>query len=91
MSNMILSNRLRGILRSEDYRDGVNVHSLSILTDSDSDSVGKSLRTMPDAYIDRWELHRISPGPGRRYTPVWCVVVPPENCPPPSPQQEKKL
>jgi hypothetical protein len=84
MPNMILSNRLRAILRSEKYSDGVGLQNLAILADSTTDKVSKSLRTMPDAYIDRWELHRTSPGPGRRYTPVWCVVVPPENCPPPN-------
>ena len=38
----------------------------------------KCLKTMPDAYIDRWA--KTPRGP---YASVWCVVVPPPNCPHP--------
>ena len=38
-----------------------------------------AIRKMPDAYIDRWE------GPIRgQYEAVWCVVVPPDDCPHPT-------
>lgn len=45
---------------------------------SDSYVLRKCLEAMPDAYIDRWG------GPKRgQFYAVWCVVVPPENCPKP--------
>lgn len=42
-------------------------------------SVHGALKKMPDAYIDRWVATRSGV-----YAAVWCVVVPPENCPFPS-------
>jgi hypothetical protein len=41
-------------------------------------NVRRVLRDMPDTYIDRWELR-----PRKPPAAVWCVVVPPENCPKP--------
>jgi len=38
----------------------------------------KCLTAMPDAYVDRW----VDPHRGQ-WQAVWCVVVPPENCPHP--------
>jgi len=35
---------------------------------------------MPDAYIDRWQKINAK----NNYAAVWCVVVPPENCPKPN-------
>lgn len=37
-----------------------------------------ALNAMPDAYIDRW-----APGLYGHFRSVWCVIVPPENCPKP--------
>ncbi len=42
------------------------------------------VRSMPDAYIDRWIKN------GQRVSAVWCVVVPPENCPRPESRRNKK-
>jgi len=45
-------------------------------------TIKRALEQMPDAYIDRWEAYK-----GRGQLPwraVWCVVVPPKNCPMPS-------
>lgn len=44
----------------------------------DKANVKKNVCAMPDAYIDRWEAV-----PRRQYAAVWCVVVPPEDCPRP--------
>lgn len=41
-------------------------------------SVRKSLLSMPDVYIDRWT----DPVRGQ-YQAIWCIVVPPANCPHP--------
>ena len=59
------------------HSDGLTVSQISKLTDKTKDSVLASLKCMPDAYIDRW-----LPARGKD-AGVWCVVVPPENCPKP--------
>jgi hypothetical protein len=41
------------------------------------------LNKFPDAYIDRW-IKR-----GNITTAVWCVVVPPPNCPRPESRRNK--
>jgi hypothetical protein len=46
------------------------------------DSTYNALRTMPDTYIDRWtEAKQSQPSQA-----VWCAVVPPEDCPKPTPK-----
>ena len=45
--------------------------------------VRTALKNMPDTYIDRW----IKSGKNGSYFPVWCVVVPPADCP--RPRQER--
>jgi len=68
---------VRKVLR--DSEDGLTVRQIVDLTQIDKDPLSRILQTMPDAYIDRWS------GPNRgQYTAVWCVVVPPENCPRPT-------
>jgi len=70
---------LRRLLR--EHSDGLTFVEIGELLNLDHRSK-LSIRTMidrmPDAYIDRWRLV------GKfEYIPVWCVVVPPENCPKP--------
>jgi hypothetical protein len=68
---------VRKVLR--DSEDGLTVRQIVDLTQIDKDPLSRILATMPDAYIDRWS------GPARgQYSAVWCVVVPPENCPHPT-------
>jgi len=69
---------IRTLLRR--YDDGFTVKSLSNLTGFSPESVRKALKNMPDAYIDRWQaaVHR------EPIQAVWCVVVPPEDCPRPN-------
>jgi hypothetical protein len=68
---------IRALLRAND--DGMTVTQISAALGARLDSVRWSLYSMPDAYIDRWD------GPIRgQYAAVWCVVVPPENCPHPT-------
>ena len=45
----------------------------------DRHTVIKSIKTMPDAYIDRWQV-----GTRGRLYAVWSVVVPPKDCPKPT-------
>jgi hypothetical protein len=68
---------LRVLLRG--YEDGLTVSQMAAFTDAPQNSVQQSLKCMPDAYIDRWKTS----GSNRYLSAVWCVVVPPENCPKP--------
>ena len=68
---------LRAILKL--HSDGFTVAQLACSTGLDVDGIARSLKAMPDAYIDRWETKKR----GRYISAVWCVVVPPENCPKP--------
>ena len=68
---------VRRVLR--DSSDGLTVKQIMDLSQVHTDSLSRILQKMPDAYIDRWS------GPTKgQYSAVWCVVVPPENCPQPS-------
>jgi hypothetical protein len=68
---------VRKVLR--DSEDGLTVKQIMDLSQVHADSLSRILQKMPDAYIDRWS------GPTKgQYSAVWCVVVPPENCPQPS-------
>jgi len=64
--------RLRELLRANP--DGMTVLQMRVALSGLHKSIAAALHRMPDAYIDRWQ------SPVR---PVWCVVVPPENCPRP--------
>jgi hypothetical protein len=45
-----------------------------------SDSIYNALKAMPDSYIDRWtEAQYQAPAEA-----VWCVIVPPKDCPKPN-------
>ena len=66
---------LRELLRL--HTDGMTVLELSNMAGTRTDATLASLKCMPDAYIDRWQLAR------GKDAGVWCVVVPPENCPKP--------
>lgn len=72
-----LVQELRAILRS--HPDGLNTAALADMTGRDRKNVRDYLYKMCDTYIDRWD------GPYRgQYNAVWCVVVPPDNCPHPT-------
>jgi len=58
--------------------DGATLEDLSELLDRSKYNVRKVLKNMPDTYIDRWEV-----APRGQYKAVWCVVIPPTDCPRP--------
>lgn len=66
----------------QQHHDGLTVSELAERSGKDRASITNALKGMPDVYIDRW----IS---CRQWAAVWCVVVPPENCPRPKPKMEK--
>jgi len=62
------------------YHDGLTVSEIAERLEKSPNHVRRALITMPDAYIDRWisgREHR------KQWAAVWCVIVPPENCPKP--------
>jgi hypothetical protein len=68
---------VRKVLRESE--DGLTAKQITEAVGVDKDPLSRILQTMPDAYIDRWS------GPTRgQYSAVWCVVIPPENCPRPT-------
>jgi hypothetical protein len=67
---------VRKVLRESE--DGLTAKQITEAVGVDKDPLSRILQTMPDAYIDRWS------GPVRgQFSAVWCVVIPPENCPHP--------
>jgi predicted DNA-binding transcriptional regulator YafY len=71
-------NQVRLLLRENP--DGLTVYQLADATGVDRTHLSRVLNKMPDAYIDRWVAFQ----EGQRWMrAVWCVVVPPDNCPRP--------
>ncbi|MBW8463687.1 hypothetical protein [Acidovorax sp.] len=66
---------IRDLLRGT---DGATVTEIACKTALTASAAIKSLNSMPDAYIDRWQ-----PAGPRRYAAVWCVVDVPAHCPRP--------
>ncbi len=77
---------IRALLRA--HPDGLTAeqihrelpHITSITT------IRNCLERMPDAFIDRWTKTRNCRG---QYLAIWCVVVPPANCPYPTDRFDK--
>ena len=73
---MNCTQEIRALLRANS--DGMTLEQIVWAVKRDKANVKKNVRAMPDAYIDRWEA-----APRKQYAAVWCVVVPPEDCPRP--------
>jgi hypothetical protein len=73
---MNCTQQIRALLR--EHSDGMTLEQFVWAVKRDKANVKKNVRAMPDAYIDRWEAV-----PRKQYAAVWCVVVPPEDCPKP--------
>jgi len=74
-----LSGRVRALLRAES--DGLTANDLADRIGVRRDACMRACTNMPDSYIDRWVYREGCRG---RPEAVWCVVVPPEDCPPPT-------
>lgn len=70
--------QVRALLREN--ADGMTVYEIFEATGADRTHLSRILNKMPDAYIDRWVAAKSNT---RWVRAVWCVVVPPENCPRP--------
>jgi predicted transcriptional regulator len=78
--------KIRQTLR--EFKDGLSVKEISDETGMPKSNLRKALKRMPDTYIDRWyEATGVGKG---KYGSVWCIVVPPEDCPRPSNKREKE-
>lgn len=75
-----LSTRLRDALRANP--EGKTARELSFIAGANHKAIVRRLREMPDTYIDRWQATN---GP---YAAVWCVVVPPPDCPKPNTRKQ---
>lgn len=76
------TNSIRTLLREN--ADGMDVGTLANRLDREPGNIRTRLKAMPDAYIDRWLVRWGNPP-----LAIWCVVVPPENCPKPVTKKEK--
>lgn len=74
---MRLTSKIRKMLR--EAPDGLPEFMITEQGGFYADAVRRGLRTMPDAYIDRW-VKNYATG---RWARVWVAVVPPPHCPPP--------
>jgi hypothetical protein len=79
-----LINSVRVTLRG--IPDGITLEDLSELLNRSKYNVRKVLKNMPDVYIDRWEV-----APRGQYKAVWCIVVPPIDCPRPERTNDQSL
>jgi hypothetical protein len=76
---MSLSTKIRALLR--EHHDGMVLSQIAEAVDKSQSTTWKSIKTMPDAYVDRWIRQQTGP---KHHVAVWCVVVPPANCPKPT-------
>ena len=68
--------QVRALLRADP--DGLTIKQINNVLHRSDTNMRRVLRGMPDTYIDRWEIR-----PRKTPAAVWCVVVPPEDCPRP--------
>jgi hypothetical protein len=61
----------------QQYHDGLTVTDIAERMEKSRGAINRALPEMPDAYIDRWTSNK------SQWAAVWCVIVPPENCPKP--------
>lgn len=62
----------------QQYHDGLTNSEIAERLDKNASHIKRALLGMSDVYIDRWTSRR------KQWTAVWCVVVPPQNCPKPT-------
>jgi hypothetical protein len=78
MTRRFASHEIRALLRANP--DGLTLKQIvDEFPQRTLVNVRRSLKALPDAYIDRWES-----APRKAYKAVWCVVIPPEDCPHPT-------
>jgi hypothetical protein len=69
--------KIRKLLHN--FNDGLTTKEIANELSMDNENIRKSLKEMPDTYIDRWtKAHQKKPSQA-----VWCAVIPPNDCPRP--------
>jgi hypothetical protein len=81
MGSNVRINKTREVLRNTP--EGLTVLQIAEAAGTDKSHISRIVRSMPDAYIDRWIKN------GQRVSAVWCVVIPPDNCPRPDSRRKK--
>lgn len=73
-------------MRAKDVRellrenpDGLSLSDIQKHFNADIENVRKLVKNLPDAYLDRWEE-----APRMQYRAIYCVVIPPPDCPHPN-------
>jgi hypothetical protein len=61
------------------HPDGLTTAQINSITKAPQGTIRNVLKAMPDAYIDRWSTR----GTQNYLSAVWCVVIPPDDCPKP--------
>jgi hypothetical protein len=74
---------VRNLLR--DNPDGLDVGTIANRLEREPSNIRALLDKMPDTYIDRWTRF----GGKGMPSAIWCVVVPPENCPRPETKRRR--
>ena len=77
-----LQRAARMLLR--EHPDGLTTQAIGAKLQLGRGSMWNVLSSMPDAYVDRWTPSKEEGRGSNTYAAVWCVVVPPENCPHPT-------
>ena len=78
MTRGYASHEVRAVLKENP--DGLTMKQImNKFPDRTESNIRRTLKMLPDAYIDRWEA-----APRKTYKAVWCVVIPPEDCPHPT-------
>jgi hypothetical protein len=72
--------QIRELLRK--HEDGLTISQMEKILETRGDNLRSALKSMVDAYIDRWVFSY------NKYAAVWCVLIPPENCP--KPERKRK-
>ena len=68
----------------QQYHDGLTNSEIAERLGKNASHIRLALSKMPDVYIDRWTARR------KQWTAVWCVVVPPQNCPKPTEKSNER-
>lgn len=70
---------IRALLRQ--HPEGMTCNDIGAAVGARYSTIRRAMEAMPDAYIDRWVRDPKSRG---QFSAVWCVVIPPRNCPHPT-------
>ena len=70
----------------KDFPDGATNADLAKATGLAHSQVSKSMKAIPEAYIDRWIPSSAPEG----YSPIWVLIPIPENCPKPTAKYHAK-